>query len=84
MKLIIQRVLRSQVLVNGELVSRIGPGIMVLIGITHKDTKLDFEQLGSKLLKLRLWPNEMGNSWAKNIVEMNYEIMLVSQFTLYH
>lgn len=58
---------------------------MVLVGITHSDTKHDYEQLGSKLLKLRLWTDEVkGTPWSKNLVERGLEIMLVSQFTLYH
>ncbi len=57
---------------------------MVLCGITHTDNKLDMEYLAGKLLKLRLWPDKEDRPWATNIVENDYDILLVSQFTLYH
>jgi D-aminoacyl-tRNA deacylase len=57
---------------------------MVLCGITHTDTQIEMEQLANKLLKLRLWPDEKGRPWATNLMENNYDILLVSQFTLYH
>ena len=57
---------------------------MVLCGITHTDNKLDVEYLTQKILKLRLWPDAADKAWGTNIVENDYEILLVSQFTLYH
>ena len=57
---------------------------MVLCGITHDDNSLDIDSLVPKLLKTRLWENETGKHWTTNIVEMDYQILLVSQFTLYH
>ena len=57
---------------------------MVLCGITHDDNILDVDSLIPKLLKTRLWPNEQGQGWATSVVENDYQILLVSQFTLYH
>ena len=58
---------------------------MVLVGITHTDTEVDVEYLTPKLLNLRLWSDESSNkSWAKSVKDLNYQILLVSQFTLYH
>ena len=57
---------------------------MVLCGITHTDNRIDMEQLASKLLKLRLWPDAQDKAWGSNLVENGFEILLVSQFTLYH
>ena len=57
---------------------------MVLVGITHSDTEIEIENLASKLLKLRLWHDKSDKPWASNVMENNYEILLVSQFTLYH
>ena len=57
---------------------------MVLCGITEGDNHLDIDNLVPKLLKVRLWSNDKGQSWTKNVVEMDHQIMLVSQFTLYH
>ena len=63
---------------NSELVSKIDRGLMVLLGITHSDTQLDMEYLANKLLKLRLWHDKSDKPWASNIVENDYEILLVS------
>ena len=77
--------LRAQLTANDTLVSKIGKGLMVLCGITHTDNQLDYEYLTGKLLKLKLWPDATGQKgWATNLVENDYEILLVSQFTLYH
>jgi D-tyrosyl-tRNA(Tyr) deacylase len=57
---------------------------MVLLGITHSDNVLDIEYLASKLLKLKLWHDKNDKAWSTNLVENDYEILLVSQFTLYH
>ena len=57
---------------------------MVLVGITHTDTRLDMEYLAGKLLKLKLWNDANEKAWSTNLVENGYEILLVSQFTLYH
>ena len=57
----------------------------MLCGITHSDTTLDVENLVPKLLKLKLWSSPDGSKpWATNIVENNFQILLVSQFTLYY
>lgn len=56
----------------------------MLVGITHTDNQLDMEYLANKLLKLRLWPDAKERAWATNVVDNNYDILLVSQFTLYH
>jgi D-aminoacyl-tRNA deacylase len=84
MRIVVQRVLRGQVTVNSELVSKIDRGIMVLCGITHTDNVLDMEYLAKKLLSLKLWPDKEGKQWGSNLVDNGYEILLVSQFTLYH
>ena len=64
--------------VDSNLVSKIDRGVMVLCGITHTDNKLDMEYLAGKLLKLRLWPDKEDRPWATNIVENDYDILLVS------
>ena len=57
---------------------------MVLCGITHEDNSLDVDSLVPKLLKTRLWADDKGKGWSLNVVEKDYQILLVSQFTLYH
>ena len=58
---------------------------MVLVGITHTDNYMDYEYLTKKILGLKLWPDAKGDkAWATNVVDNQYDILLVSQFTLYH
>jgi D-tyrosyl-tRNA(Tyr) deacylase len=65
-------------------VSEIGPGIMAVVGFTHDDTEVDVEYLCPKLLNLRIWNDDQGKSWAKSAKDKDYQMLLVSQFTLYH
>lgn len=58
--------------------SEIDKGIMVLCGITHDDNSLDVESLVPKLLKTRLWADDKGKGWTSNVVEKDYQILLVS------
>lgn len=57
---------------------------MILVGITHTDNHLDYEYLAKKILSLKLWGDDQGRSWSTNVVDNGYDILLVSQFTLYH
>ena len=62
MKIIIQRVKRASLEAHGEQISNIGPGLFVLVGITHDDTQVDIDYLIPKLLKLKLWAKG-DNGW---------------------
>uniref|UniRef100_T1GKS1 D-aminoacyl-tRNA deacylase n=1 Tax=Megaselia scalaris TaxID=36166 RepID=T1GKS1_MEGSC len=84
MKAIIQRVTSAKVTVNEELISSIQKGFCVLVGISSNDTLKDVDYLVKKLLSLRLFDDESGKRWQKNIKDQNLEILCVSQFTLYH
>lgn len=57
---------------------------MVLCGITHSDNELDVDYLVPKLLKTKLWDSVDGSPWKASAVELGFQILLVSQFTLYH
>ena len=57
---------------------------MVLLGLTHTDDFSDTFHLGSKLLRLRLWPDEKEKPWDKSVLDNDFEVLVVSQFTLYH
>lgn len=81
MKLLIQRVLSASVSVEGTTISAIGPGLLVLIGINRSDTPAKAVSLARKLLKLRLWPSA-SKTWDLNVTQKEYEVLLVSQFTL--
>lgn len=81
MKIVIQRVKRSSVTINNNLYSEIGKGIMVLLGVEKNDTERESQWLCEKLLKLRIFEDE-NNKMNKSILDINGEILVVSQFTL--
>jgi D-tyrosyl-tRNA(Tyr) deacylase len=58
MRAVIQRVLRAQVSVGEEIVGRIGPGLLVLLGVAKADTPADAEYLAAKILGLRIFDDE--------------------------
>ncbi|MBK1988212.1 D-tyrosyl-tRNA(Tyr) deacylase [Sphaerospermopsis aphanizomenoides BCCUSP55] len=84
MRVIVQRVKSSQVTVNGEIVGKIGRGLNLLVGISHTDTVVELEWMVRKCLELRLFPDdEGGDKWQKSVQEINGELLVISQFTLY-
>lgn len=82
MKFLVQRVTEANVTVDGNVVGNIGKGYLVLIGITHTDTKDIADFLINKLLNLRIFSDKNGKM-NLNINQINGELLLVSQFTLY-
>ncbi|KAG0612480.1 hypothetical protein M758_6G031200 [Ceratodon purpureus] len=70
--------------VDGKTVSEIGHGLLVLVGLLDSDTDVDSEFICRKILNMRLFQNEKtGKPWDQNVMQKNYEVLLVSQFTLY-
>jgi D-aminoacyl-tRNA deacylase len=67
--------------VDGELVGEIGPGLLVLLGVTHDDTEAIADRLAEKLLKLRIFPDAEGR--MNEPLGSAREILCISQFTLY-
>ena len=82
MKFVIQRVDEASVTVAEETVGKIGKGLMVLIGVTHSDTREIADKMVSKLLKLRIFEDENGKT-NLDLATVGGELLLVSQFTLY-
>ncbi len=82
MRFLVQRVSRASVTVAGELVSEIGAGLLVLIGIGAADQAKDADTLSEKLVNLRIFPDENGKM-NLSALEAGAELLLVSQFTLY-
>lgn len=82
MKALVQRVERAQVSVEGEVVGRVGPGLCVLVGVTHDDTSADAEKLANKLAKLRIFDDDDGKM-NRSVLDVGGQILVVSQFTLY-
>ncbi|XP_011653368.2 D-aminoacyl-tRNA deacylase [Cucumis sativus] len=84
MRAVVQRVASASVQVDGRTVSEIGPGLLVLVGLHDSDSDTDAEYICRKVLNMRLFPNEStGKAWDLNVMQKNYEVLLVSQFTLY-
>lgn len=81
MRLLIQRVRRASVEIEGTLKGKIGKGFLVLVGVTHEDTEEDLEYLAQKLLKIRLFDDENG-VMNLDLQQVEGELLIVSQFTL--
>ena len=82
MRLVIQRVKNAKVDIDGKTVSSIGKGLLVLLGVTHEDTKETVDYLVKKLCKLRVFEDENGKM-NLSINEVEGKLLTVSQFTLY-
>lgn len=82
MRLLIQRVSRASVTIEGEVRSAIGKGLMVLVGIEEADTQEDIDWLTGKLLRLRIFDDEAG-VMNLDVQQTQGEVMVVSQFTLH-
>jgi D-tyrosyl-tRNA(Tyr) deacylase len=80
MRALIQRVSSATVLVDGREVSSIGPGLLVLLGVTHSDGPAQADRLADKVRALRVFNDEQGRM---NDGLGEREILCVSQFTLY-
>ena len=82
MRAVVQRVTRAKVTVDNELVGEIGPGLVVLLGIAHDDTKLDAAYLAEKITALRICDDDEGKM-NLSVKDVNGGVLVVSQFTLY-
>mmetsp|Transcript_2900 Transcript_2900/g.5552 ORF Transcript_2900/g.5552 Transcript_2900/m.5552 type:complete len:195 (-) Transcript_2900:25-609(-) len=83
MRLVVQRVKRASVTVDSSLVSSINNGVVALVGIHEDDTDEDLAYCARKLAACKLWANKDGKPWKHSVQAMNYDILCVSQFTLY-
>lgn len=81
MRLLIQRVKRASVEIEGTVRGAIEKGFLVLIGVTHEDTEEDLEYLAQKLLKIRLFDDENG-VMNLDLQQVGGDLLIVSQFTL--
>jgi D-tyrosyl-tRNA(Tyr) deacylase len=82
MKIVLQRVNRARVSVEGQVVGAIGKGYLLLIGISSADTKEQVEKMAEKIEKLRIFPDENGKT-NLSIGDVGGEVLVISQFTLY-
>jgi D-tyrosyl-tRNA(Tyr) deacylase len=79
---LVQRVSEASVTVDGSEVSRIGPGLLVLVGVRQGDTEQDADRLAAKLRALRIFEDADGKM-NLNVEQAGGEVLCVSQFTLY-
>ena len=82
MRCVVQRVKESSVSVNGETVGAIGPGLMVLIGVSVDDTDADLKYMTDKVPNLRIFDDENG-VMNRSVLDAGGSILVISQFTLY-
>ena len=82
MKLVVQRVKKSNLKIKNKLYSSINTGMVILIGISKNDNYEIAKELANKIIKLRIFNDDNGKM-NKNIMEIKGEVLVVSQFTLY-
>ena len=81
MKVLIQRVKKASVKIDSELFSQIDKGILAFVGINKGDTQEQIEKMAKKIVNLRIFPDE-NDKMNKSLVDINGEMLIVSQFTL--
>ncbi|MHC9088536.1 D-aminoacyl-tRNA deacylase [Tenacibaculum mesophilum] len=82
MKIVIQRVSKASVTIEGERVAKIQQGLLILLGIVTEDTPDDIKWLSNKITNLRIFNDEEG-VMNKSIKDINGDAIIVSQFTLH-
>jgi D-tyrosyl-tRNA(Tyr) deacylase len=82
MRAVVQRVRESRVEVNGEVIGRIGPGLLVLLGVGQEDAETDGDYLAGKIANLRIFPDENG-LMNRSLLDTGGSVLVVSQFTLW-
>jgi D-tyrosyl-tRNA(Tyr) deacylase len=79
---VVQRVRQARVAVDGRVVGEIGPGILVLVGVSHEDGSGEARWLAEKVANLRIFADQAGKM-NRSLLEVGGEALVVSQFTLY-
>jgi D-tyrosyl-tRNA(Tyr) deacylase len=82
MRAVLQRVTRAGVTIDGAVVGSIGPGLLVLLGVTHTDTLDDARWLAEKCVGLRIF-NDADGKMNLGLTDVSGSVLVVSQFTLY-
>lgn len=93
MRIVLQRVSQASVTVDNEVIAKIGKGVVALVGLASTDESFlnnadDRKKLISwaskRILETKLWEDEQSKaSWKKSVKDMGYDVILVSQFTLF-
>lgn len=82
MKIVIQRVSKACVSVDGNLIGKISNGLLLLVGFHNDDTIADIDYAVKKILNMRIFEDE-NQKMNKSLIDNNYDILSISQFTLY-
>ena len=82
MKIVIQRVKSAELFVENKFYSKIGFGLMVLVAISKEDKQEDINWIANKLVNLRIF-NDENNQMNLSVADVEGDLMIVSQFTLY-
>ena len=82
MKAWVQRVSEASVTIDGEVVSSIGQGFLVLLGVTHSDTTREADDIAARIATLRIFEDANGKS-NLSLEDVGGSVIVVSQFTLY-
>ena len=82
MRAVLQRVQQGRVSVDNNVVGQIGPGYVILLGVTHGDGPVEIKKLAEKIVHLRVFEDEQGKM-NLSALDTDAEMLVVSQFTLY-
>jgi D-tyrosyl-tRNA(Tyr) deacylase len=82
MRAVIQRVSKASVTVEGQVVGKIGRGLLVLLGIGAGDVQDDVALLADKIANMRIFPDQDGR-FDRSVLDISGEVLVISQFTLY-
>ncbi|MCH4553168.1 D-aminoacyl-tRNA deacylase [Aestuariibaculum lutulentum] len=82
MKVVIQRVTKASVTIEGEKVASISNGVLVLLGIVNEDNQEDINWLSNKIVNLRIFEDD-NQVMNKSLIDVNGDVIVVSQFTLH-
>jgi|SRR4051812_26423643 D-tyrosyl-tRNA(Tyr) deacylase len=82
MRAVIQRVSKASVTVDGQVVGKIGRGLLVLLGIGRGDEQNEAILLAEKITNIRIFPDQAGR-FNRSLLDINGEVLAISQFTLY-
>ena len=82
LRAVLTRVKSASVTVEGKIIGKIGPGFLILLGVTHEDTEAQAVKLADKLMGLRIFEDE-NEKMNRSLADVGGEVLVVSQFTLY-
>lgn len=82
MRVLVQRVATAEVTVAGRASGAIGPGLLLLVGITHSDDEATLLRMADKVVKLRIFADDAG-LMNRSVLDVGGDVLAVSQFTLY-